>query len=124
MASRWVKAAFLIIIGVVLLLYTNRFVDDLEREISEDFEVVFQYTWDLLRILMWILVAWLFVDGALTIALSFQEQKYSLWDVMKRLEGIEKKLGIHKPKAAPKTAEPVPLPETHVEEEVPPPPKE
>jgi len=124
MAGRWVKAAFLAILGVVLLLYTDRFVDDLERELSEDFEVAFTATWDLLRILMWILVAWLFVDAALTIALSFTEQRYTIWDVIQRLEAIEKKLGIARPKPASRAPEPVSKPEPPLEEEVPPPPRE
>ncbi|MGQ9587343.1 MAG: hypothetical protein ACUVT7_03040 [Thermoplasmata archaeon] len=124
MASRWVKGAFLAILGVVLLLYTDKFVDDLERELSQDFEIAFTATWDLLRILMWILVAWLFVDAALTIALSFTEHRYTLRDVVQRLEAIERKLGIAKPKPASRASEPVPKPEFPPEEEVPPPPKE
>lgn len=125
MASRWVKAAFLIVLAIVLLLYTDKFVDDLSTAMSEDFDVAFEWTWDLLTILMWILVAWLFVDAALTIALSFQEYRYTLLDVMKRLQRIEKKLGIQETKEVPETLESVVKKETVVEEEeVPPPPKE
>lgn len=125
MASRWVKAAFLIVLAIVLLLYTDKFVDDLSTAMSEDFDVAFEWTWDLLTILMWILVAWLFVDAALTIALSFQEYRYTLLDVMKRLQRIEKKLGIQETKEVPETLESVVKEETVVEEEeVPPPPKE
>ncbi len=124
MASRWVKAAFLIILGIVLLLYTDKLVDDLSTAMREDFDVAFEWTWDLLTILLWVLVAWLFVDAALTITLSFQEQRYSLTDVMKRLEGIEKKLGVKPVREAPSTMESVVKEEAVVEEEVPPPPKE
>lgn len=127
MASRWVKAIFLVILGIVILLYANKFVDDLRTAMSDNFDVAFEWTWDLLMILLWILVAWLFVDAALTIALSFSEHKYTLLDVVKRLERIEKKLGIvehkeiHEEEA--EEAETT-KPEAPAEEEVPPPPRE
>lgn len=128
MASRWVKAAFLVVIAIVLLLYTDKLVTDLQ----DNFEVAFEWTWDLLTILLWILIAWLFVDAALTVALSFQEQKYTLWDVMKRLQVIEKKLGIPQTTASPRTMElsgevdevAEEIPALTEDEEVPPPPKE
>ena len=130
MASRWMKAAFLVVLAIVLLLYTDKFVTDLQTAFED--EVAFEWTWDLLTILLWILIAWLFVDAALTVALSFQEQKYTLWDVMKRLQAIEKKLGIPKTAASPRTMElsgevdeiEEEKPTVTEDEEVPPPPKE
>ncbi|OGS43726.1 MAG: hypothetical protein A3K76_04775 [Euryarchaeota archaeon RBG_13_57_23] len=125
MAARWVKAVFLIIIGIVILIYADRLVDDLKTAIESSLEVVFEGTWTLLTILLWILVAWLFVDAVLTIALSFSEHRYSLLDVMKRLGAIEKKLGIPPVKEVRKSEEepveePV-TPEPPAEEEPPPP---
>ena len=93
-ASRWVKAAFLAVLGVVLLLYTDKFVSDLRAASEDSLDISFVWTWDLLRVLMWVLVAWLFVDAVLTIALSFSEHRYSLADVMRRIQRIEAKLGI------------------------------
>lgn len=93
-AGRWVKAAFLAIVGVVLLLYTDKFVSDLRAASEGSLNFSFVWTWDLLRVLLWVLVAWLFVDAVLTIALSFTEHKYSLTDVMRRMRRIEAKLGI------------------------------
>jgi hypothetical protein len=95
-ASRWVKAAFLALLGIVILLYVDRFVDDMRTALADEVPLV--WTWDLLTILLWVLVAWLFVDAALTIALSFTEHKFTLADVMGRLEAIEKKLGSSQPK--------------------------
>jgi len=132
MASRWVKAAFLVVLAIVLLLYTDKLVTDLQTALRDNFEVAFEWTWDLLTILLWILVAWLFVDAALTVALSLQEQKYTLWDVMKRLQAIEKKLGMPQTTASPRTMElsgevdeiAEENPAVTEDEEVPPPPKE
>jgi len=132
MASRWVKAAFLVVLAIVLLLYTDKLVTDLQTALEGNLEVAFEWTWDLLTILLWILIAWLFVDAALTVALSFQEQKYTLWDVMKRLQAIEKKLGIPQTTASPRTMElsgevdeiAEEKPAVTEDEEVPPPPKE
>lgn len=92
MSSKWVKAAFLILLGIVLLLYADGFVDDMERSSAEEFNVSFEWTWDLLRVLMWILIAWLFVDAVLIIILSLKTQIYTVDDVMVRLKVIEKKL--------------------------------
>ena len=119
-ASRWVKAAFLVVLGVVILVYSGKFVDDLRTALEGN--VSFTWTWDLLTILLWILVAWLFVDAALIVALSFTEYAYTLADVMHRLQRIEKKLGIPQPKAELKPNEPVK--EEEVVPEEPPPPKE
>ena len=132
MASRWMKAAFLVVLAIVLLLYTDKLVTDLKTALQDNFEVAFEWTWDLLTILMWILIAWLFVDAALTVALSFQEQRYTLADVMKRLQAIEKKLGIPQTAASPRTMElsgeveeiSEEKPAVTEDEEVPPPPKE
>lgn len=132
MASRWVKAAFLVVLAIVLLLYTDKLVTDLQTALEGNLEVAFEWTWDLLTILMWILIAWLFVDAALTVALSFQEQKYTLWDVMKRLQAIEKKLGMPQTTPSPRTIElsgevdeiAEENPAVTEDEEVPPPPKE
>jgi hypothetical protein len=132
MASRWVKAAFLVVLAVVLLLYTDKLVTDLRNALQDNFEVAFEWTWDLLTILLWLLVAWLFVDAALTVALSLQEQKYTLLDVMKRLLAIDKKLGIQRGAASPGTMElsgevdeiAEEKPAVTEDEEVPPPPKE
>ena len=93
MTSKWVKAVFLVLLGIVLLYYVPGFVDDLERTLSgEPHDISFEWTWDLLSVLLWILVAWLFVDAALIIALSFKTEAHTLSDVMKRLDSIEKKL--------------------------------
>jgi hypothetical protein len=127
MASRWVKAAFLAILGIIILFYADGFVEDLKTNLLNHFEVTFEQTWSLLTWLLWILVAWLFVDAVLTVALSVTEQKHSTAEIIKRLQRIEKKLGV---------VEPVELPKKNVEdfiedmaeetseEEVPPPPKE
>ena len=128
MASKWIKAAFLAILGIVILLYAGGFVDDLKTNFDRNLDVAFTWTWDLLTILLWILVAWLFIDAALIIALSFSEHRYSLMDVMRRLQRIERKLGISEPLVASKKAEQEVESENAVEEspeeEIPPPPRE
>ncbi len=92
MTSRWVKAVFLILLGVVLLLYADGLVDDLERNTAEEFNVSFEWTWDLVRILLWIAIAWLFVDAVLIIVLSFKMDIHTTDDVMSKLESIEKRM--------------------------------
>ena len=102
MASKWVKAVFLILLAIVLLLYSDGFVDDLERNSAEEFNISFEWTWDLVRVLIWILIAWLFVDAVLIVILSLKTQLYTVDDVIARLKVIEKRL----PEAA---AEPPPV---------------
>lgn len=136
MAGRWVKAAFLVVLGIVILLYSNGVVEDLQNILPEempgeaDVDFEFETIWDLLSIMLWILVAWLFVLAALNVALSFQDAKYSLQEVMKRLDRIDMKLGIEpvdaeqedveKEDVKAEAAEAQPA----VEEDLPPPPKE
>jgi hypothetical protein len=125
MASRWVKAVFLVILGIVIMLYADKLVNDLKSVLQEaNFDVTFTGTWDLLTILLWVLVVWLFVDAALIVALSFSEHRFTLLDVVKRLDAIEKRLGIAQPKVAAQPSEVDSGMEEVVEEEVPPPPKE
>jgi len=125
MASRWVKAVFLVILGIVIMLYADKLVNDLKSFMQEaNFDVAFTGTWDLLTILLWVLVLWLFVDAALIIALSFSEHRFTLLDVAKRLDAIDKKLGIAQPKGAAQSSDVDTGLEDVVEEEVPPPPKE
>ena len=120
MATKWVKAAFLFVIAVLLMLYADKFVTDLENNLAD--QVAFDATWTLLTILIWVLVAWLFVDGVMIIALSFSEQRYTLGDVVKRLEAIEKKLGMSKASTTKESSEGEE--EDEVEHEEPPPPRE
>jgi len=124
MASRWVKGAFLALLGIIILIYADKLVNELQTSVESSMEVTFDAVWDVLRILLWVLVAWLFVDAVLTIALSFSMHKYSLDDVMKRLHRIEKKLGIVEPRPVPIVEEEVVEEEKPVvtEEEPPPPP--
>ncbi|MBN1677927.1 MAG: hypothetical protein JW880_05250 [Candidatus Thermoplasmatota archaeon] len=132
MVGRWIKAAFLVILGIVLLLYSQGLVDDLRDLVeSSDGEVAFEWIWDLLTILLWILVAWLFVLAALNIAFSFQEAKYSLYQVTKRLDRIDRKLGIKPVKVEPEEelegeveVQEVVRKQPPVEEDLPPPPNE
>lgn len=133
MASRWIKAAFLAILGVALLIYADAFVNDLSRlveeALSDDLVVAFPGIWDLLTILLWILIAWLLVDAVLTIALSFSEHRYTLLDVMRRLQRIEKKLGVSESGSGAEKEETeseaaVRAVEESPEDDVPPPPRE
>ena len=96
MSAKWTKAVFLILLGILLLIYGDGFVTDLEANSAEEWNMSFEWTWDLLRYLIWILIAWLFVDAALIIALSIKADTYTLRDVMDRLAKIEKRLGPEK----------------------------
>lgn len=128
MSSRWVKAVFLILLGLVLLLYHDGFIDDLEMNAAEEFNMSFEWTWDLLRVLLWILIAWLFVDAALIILLSLKMEAYTLGDVVAKLNAIEKRLPSEKTRRAlvmaPAVEEPVPEAPTVEPDEYPPPPTE
>ena len=124
MASRWVKAVFLVILGIVIVLYADKLVNDLRTALQDNFEVSFAWTWDLLTILLWVLVLWLFVDAALIIALSFSEHRFTFQDIAKRLDAIDMELGIARPKEVSKPSDVDTGMEEVVEEEVPPPPKE
>ncbi|UCE80967.1 MAG: hypothetical protein JSV94_00560 [Methanobacteriota archaeon] len=106
MTSKWVKAAFLILVGFVLLFYSDGFVDDLERNSADEFDISFEWTWDLLRVLIWILIAWLFVDAVLIVVLSFKIQIYSIDDVVARLKVIEKKLQLQDARLSAMVSEP------------------
>jgi hypothetical protein len=89
MTARWVKASFLILLAIVMLMYADHLVEDLEANFSDELDISFEWTWDLLRYLLWIFIAWLFVDAVLIIVLSFRSDAYTLSDVMERLERIE-----------------------------------
>jgi len=99
MSAKWTKAAFMIILGVILLFYSGGFVEELETNTADEWNMSFEWTWDLLTWLLWILVAWLFVYGALTIVLSFKDETYSLSDVMDRLDRLEAKISPKKMRA-------------------------
>lgn len=136
MAGRWVKAAFLVVLGIVILLYSDGLVEDLKGILPEeapgdmDVDFDFETVWELLTIMIWILVAWLFVLAALNIALSFQEAKYSLAEVMRRLDRIDTKLGIKSAVVDDEDIEEeeeeavTPQEPPAVEEDIPPPPSE
>ncbi len=125
MSSRWVKAVFLILLGFVLLLYHDGFIDDLESNVAEEFNMSFEWTWVLLRVLVLVLIAWLFVDAVMIIALSFKTEAYTLSDVVERLNAIEKRLPPQRtrtPIMAPVVEEMVPeTPAVEPEDEPPPP---
>ena len=125
MSSRWVKAVFLILLGFVLLLYHDGMIDDLERNAAEEFNMNFEWTWDLLRVLIWVLIAWLFVDAVMIILLSLKTETYTLSDVVVRLNAIEKRLSSQRtrtPITAPVVEEMVPrTPAVEPEDEPPPP---
>ncbi len=124
------------VLGIVILLYSNGLVEDLKgilpEEAPDDIDVDFDFEtiWELLTIMIWILVAWLFVLAALNIALSFQEAKYSLAEVMKRLDRIDTKLGIKSAVVDDEDIEDeeqeavTPQERPAVEEDIPPPPSE
>ncbi len=115
MVSRWVKAIFLSVLGIVILLFADKFVQDLKNNAEGHFEVAFEWTWSLITWLLWILVAWLFVDAVLTIVLSFTEQRHTIGDVARRLERIERKLGIEESESEEKMISETEV-ETRVEE--------
>jgi len=129
MSAKWTKAAFLIILGVILLFYSGGFVEELETNTADEWNMSFEWTWDLLNWLLWILVAWLFVYGALTIVLSFRDETYTLSDVMDRLDRIETLISSKKVRApvVPPAEEPssaTVAEEPMADDEEPPPPSE
>lgn len=125
MASRWVKAVFLVILGIVIMFYVDSLVNDLRTALqNSDLDVAFEGTWDLLTILLWVLVLWLFVYAALIIVLSFSAHRFTLLDVAERLDAIENKLGIAQSDGAAQSSDVDTGLEEVVEEEIPPPPKE
>lgn len=92
MTARWAKAVFMILLAIVLVMYGSGFVSDLETNAAAEWNMSFEWTWDLMTYLIWILIAWLLVGAALTIVLSFKMDVYTLGDVMDRLAKIEKRL--------------------------------
>ncbi len=125
MASKWVKAVFLIILGLVLLMYGGRFVGEMETQSSQQWNMSLDWTWDLVTYLIWVLIAWLIVYAVMTIALSFKTDAYTVGDVMERLDRIEKMLALEKAKAPARQKTDDQTPPVTVEDEgVPPPPRE
>lgn len=125
MAAKWTKAVFLVLLGILLLLYGEGVVDDFRSNATEEWNMSFEWTWDLLGYLIWILIAWLFVYAALTVALSFKMDVYTLGDVMERLSRIESRLARETSEAEEEAAdEEESYPEEPVEQGVPPPPGE
>jgi len=136
MVSRWVKAGFLATVGLVLAIYAERFVSDLEEALFEALDLQFAGTWDMLWLLLWVLIAWLFVLAIITVVLSFKEDAHTISDVMALLGSIENKLTSMNDDAAedgsreahqevpPRVQEYESIPEPAFQEEVPPPPGE
>lgn len=125
MVSKWTRAAFMIVLGFLLLIYGGGFVTDLETHASGQWNMSFEWTWDLLTYLIWIIIAWLFVYALLTIALSFKTDLYTMSDVMERLDRIETRLSTEKkrPSDGKKTEMAAPAVTTE-EGDIPPPPRE
>lgn len=122
MTAKWTKGAFLIILGIILLFYSGNFVKELEANAADEWNLSFDWTWDLLSWILWILIAWLFVDAALTIALSFKMDYHTIGDVMARLDEIEGRIS---PSGRQDSSEPSNLDDSHSqmapEDELPPP---
>lgn len=125
MTAKWTKAVFMILLALVLVMYGSGFVSDLETNAAAEWNMSFEWTWDLMTYLIWILIAWLLVDAALILVLSFKTDVYTLGDVMDRLARIEKRLGPDKTRSlASHPAEEKVAAVTVEEDGVPPPPKE
>ncbi len=125
MTAKWTKAVFMILLALVLVMYGSGFVSDLETNAAAEWNMSFEWTWDLMTYLIWILIAWLLVDAALILVLSFKTDVYTLGDVMDRLARIEKRLGPDKTRSlASRPAEEKVAAVTVEEDGVPPPPKE
>lgn len=124
MAARWAKAVFMALLAIVLILYGGGFVSDLETNAAAEWNMSFEWTWDLLTYLIWIIVAWLIVDAVIIVVLSFRMDVYNLGDVMDRLARIEKRLEPEKtrpPQAPPEARMPA---VTVDDDKEPPPPRE
>ena len=125
MTAKWTKAVFMILLALVLVMYGSGFVSDLETNAAAEWNMSFEWTWDLMTYLIWILIAWLLVDAALILVLSFKTDVYTLGDVMDRLARIEKRLGPDKARSPAARPEERKVAAVTVEEDgVPPPPKE
>ncbi len=110
------------VLGIIILIYAENFVEDLRDALSDT--VQFTWTGTLLRILLWVLVAWLFVDAALIVILSVTDQRVSPTDLMRKMEELEKKLDARvrtTKKLDEKTEASVPVASS---DELPPPPRE
>ena len=90
---------------------------------------------ELLSLLLWVLVLWLFVLAIITVVLSFKEDAHTISDVMARLDSIEDRLTSKQNgqaenapqgeyQAPPSAYDDEQGPEPFFHEEVPPPPRE
>lgn len=52
MAAKWTKAVFLVLLGILLLLYGEGVVDDFRSNATEEWNMSFEWTWDLLGYLI------------------------------------------------------------------------
>jgi len=131
MINKWARAGLLIIFGVVLLIYLERLVEELqinfERLTDSSSDTIFTF----LTAVLYIFTFWLFVAAALNILSGFKEPKVSLDDLNKKLDDIEKRLPeVQKPIAPVTEMQAAPVVPTSpkvpkvAEEELPPPPPE
>jgi len=88
----WTRAAFLVIIGLLLLLY----IESIIREIESNFESVMEGSADsffrFLKYILYILAFSLFFAAAINILTGFQESRVSLGEISDKLDGISEKL--------------------------------
>ena len=92
MLRSWIRAAFLVIIGMLLLLY----IESIIREIESNFESVMEGSADsffrFLKYILYILAFSLFFAAAINILAGFQESRANLGEIYVKLDDISEKL--------------------------------
>lgn len=92
MLRNWIRAAFLVIIGLLLLLY----IESIMRELESNFESAMEGSADslfrFLKYILYILAFSLFFAAAINILVGFQESRDSMGEINDKLDDINKKL--------------------------------
>ena len=90
MLTKWAKAALLILFGIILIIYLNSVLEELQRAFESILQVETPMLISLLTAVMWIIILWCFVDAAINIITSFREGRTTIDDLAAKIDSIEK----------------------------------
>lgn len=92
MIAKWAKAGLLVLFGIILLIYFQNVMNELQPAFDRMLQGQAPFLGSLISAIGWILIVWCFVDAGLNIVMSFRESKLSIDDLGKKLDMIEKRI--------------------------------
>jgi len=92
MLRKWARAGFLLIIGVVFLIYLPSVLVELQTGFENFTESDAERMFTFVEALLYIFTFWLFVSAALNIVSGFKEPKGTIDDLARKIDALDEKL--------------------------------